>query len=129
MYLITELKENILFVQNNCHFTFSQSPSLMERTSVTSQTFKFGKSWQITGKIAKKQKFCAPQRQTDVFMTCYLFVSSTYVQLLSTENYRCYTVYQYFDSSFFIILLQLTCSHTFSTLWQPCRLQISKRFL
>ena len=84
---------------------------------------------QITGKIAKKQQFCATQRQTDVFMTCYLFVSSTYVQLLSTENYRCYTVYQYFDSSFFIILLRLTCSHTFSTLWQPCRLQISKRFL
>lgn len=80
-------------------------------------------------KIAKKQKFCAPQRQTDVFMTCYLFVSSTHVQLLSTENYRCYTVYQYFDSSFFIILLQLMCSHTFSTLWQPCRLQISKKFL
>lgn len=86
---------------------------------------------QITGKIAKKQKFCATQRQTDVFMTCYLFVSSTYVQLLSTENYRCYTVYQYFDSSFFIILLRPMCSHTFSTLWQPCRLQnlISKRFL
>lgn len=62
-------------------------------------------------------------------LTCYLFVSSTYVQLLSTENYRCYTVYQYFDSSFFIILLRPMCSHTFSTLWQPCRLQISKRFL
>ena len=57
---------------------------------------------QITGKIAKKQQFCATQRQTDVFMTCYLFVSSTYVQLLSTENYRCYTVYQYFDSIFLL---------------------------
>jgi len=82
---------------------------------------------QITGKIAKKAKILC---HTMVDWCIYV------IGLSQVHMYNCLalktigaTLYINILILFFIILLRPMCLHTFSTLWQPCRSQISKRFL